>query len=438
MSKVKIEKILIADGNSALVAGGTALIHPTTGVINLTDGQLGIFAGDGGTITKNTAIAAGTTKFDAPNIYIAQGNANSANPKVASSSPLPIRAYERSQIVKAGFVGPYTGRASAAGTNCTWLVGRKDGTGAEIVPLSDTYYKLTLAFSGRMVEYLNGRNSAAIYPEFTTRDFDDLGIATETNQRDYVVQNLVANANMESKVYPNNPSGAEVVALAISETGVGTGTAISGIAAGNITIGVDAEGNNIVVVFTSEMVTSLKKALTANGGPLDNTAEIVAYNTATAGNGSTTADVMAFIMLDRDLAYFDRIPQIKSRVNVGLEEGFSSLVYNAQVAAAYEGEGKGRHWKLYYESTDELRKFNTEQLPSAYVMQYTSEIDESDTYYVYTFDHALPDVTSGGEYTDMPHKTIVIIPSGDTTTLASFEAVLNPWMESCGLPAVNL
>ena len=338
-----------------------------------------------------------------------------------------------------GFVKEFSGKANAAGTNCVWILGRKDGTGDEIVPVTEKKYKLTIAFHGRVVDLLNARNNPAIYPEFTAEDFTELGLATEATQRDYVVQNIVEQVNFESRVYPRNYSGAEVVALAISETGTGAGTAISGLgASGNVTIGVDEDGNNIVVNFTTEMMTSLKKVIATNGGPLDNTAEIVAYDTRSAGDGTTQADVIVFVALDADTTYWDRQKVVKTRIEVGLEEGFSALVYSAQEVAAYEGEGKGTQWQLYYESTDELRKYTTEQVPSAYAMQYATEIDITDTYYSYTIVHSIPDTATNGLFAEMPHRTHVIIPSGDTTTIAAFEAVINPWMESVGKPSVTL
>lgn len=438
-SSVKVEKILVASGNQALVAPGTALINSATGVFNIASGQLGIFADGNGNLAKDTALGPGDDVNDAPGMYIVQGTADSAAPKASTGiTPLPMRAIEKSQMVLKNGVYQFTGASYAAPTHSTWVVGRKDGTTGQINVASNTRYSLSIAFDGRRVDLLNGRNQPAFYPDFTTPDFTEEGILTTVTKRDYLLTYLAFNANLESKVYSNNPGGGEFMCLAISETGTGSGTAISGMSAGNYNIGYDASGNVITVAFTADMVTSLKETLTANGGPLDNTAKLVTYNKATAGAGTTQVDVLVFMSLDSPTAYFDRIPQVKSRLKVGPVEGFNSAVYKSEVCYAFEGQGVARHWKLFYEATDELRKFASEQSPSAYAMQYTSPIAGTETFDAYWIYHALPDFSTNGSKTEHPVATIILNPAGDSTTTAALEAVLNPWMISAGKLAVNL
>lgn len=438
-SSVKVEKILVASGNQALVAPGVSLINATTGVFNIANGQLGIFANGNGNLTKDTALGPGDDRNDAPGIYIVQGTADSAAPKAATGiTPLPMRAIEKSQMILSNGIYQFRGASYAAPTHSTWIVGRKDGTAGAINLASETRYAFTVGFDGRRVDLLNGRNQPAFYPEFTTEDFSDLGLVTNVTKRDYLVSNLAYSANLESRVYTGNPGGGDFICLAISETGTGAGTAISGMSAGNYTIGQDASGNDIVVAFTAAMITSLKEVITANGGPLDDTAELVNYDITTAGGGTTQADVLVFMSLDSAIAYTDRIPQVKSRLKVGPSTGFNSAVYKFEAAFAYEGEGLGKHWKLFYEATDELRKFASEQYPSGHAIQYTSPIAGTETFDAYSIYHAQPDFSSAGSKTEHPCLTIILNPVGDTTTTAALEAVLNPWMISAGSIAVNL
>ncbi len=433
-----VEKFIVSDGNSAVVAGGTALIHPTTGVYNLTDGQIGIFSTGKGTLGKDVALAAGNTISDAPEIYIAQGTPDSANPKAISGSFLPIRAIEKTMGVTRGSINKYTGKSYAAPTNHVTVIGRKDGTAGEINVTSELRFLMTLKFDGAMVDYLNGRNQPAFYPEFTTPDFANLGIVLEVRKRDYIINNLAYQANLESKVTVGNPAGGEFLVLAISETGTGTGTAISGMSAGSYQIGNELDGTNINYVFNAAEITALKTAYTTNGGPLDTTAELVVYDLATAGDGTTQADVLLVLALDRPLANIDRVPYVKSSIEVGLTEGFVSTVVKKVTSFAFEGSGVARNLELWYYSTDGLRKGATEQYPAANVYEYASPFSSADLYDVYVIDHYLLDDMSSHAISKFGFQSIICIPSADTTTTAGFEAIINPWMESANLPSVSL
>lgn len=430
-SKIKVHKILVASGNQALVAPGTALNTGST--YNIANGQLGIFANGEGNLTKNRALGPGDDIYDAPGITIVQGTADVANLS-SGISPLPIRNVESS--VPISRVIKYSGVSYTAPTQSTWLIGRVDGNAGEINVLSETRYQLIIGVDGRRVDLLNGRNQPAFYPEFTTGNLINLGYTTELTQRNYLVQNLAAVINEESKFYPANPGGGEFVCLAIDEAGVGTGTAISALSAGNVTVGVDAKGNNIVVNFSADMVTSVQEAIVSGGGPLANTAKVIAYN---AGSIVTAnCDSLIVVAVDSPTGVFDRIPEVKSRLSIGLSEGFASTVYSAQVEEMFYGEGVGRTWKLFYESTDELRKFASEQYPSGDVIQYASPIAGTETFDAYVIEHIIPEEMTNGSESHASHVTIILNPIASTTTTASLEAVLNPWMISAGKTAVNL
>ena len=439
---INLEKFLVADGNAALVAGGTALIHPTTGVYNLADGQLGIFSTGKGSLGKDIALSAGMTIADAPEIYIAQGTANSANPKVVSSSFLPIRALEKSVNISAKQISEFKGKSYAAPTHDVNIIGRKDGTVGEINVDSSTRFQLTLKIDGRMVDFLNGRNQPAVYPEITTPDFAEEGITLEVRKRDYIVNHLAYQANLESKVAVGNPGGGEFLVLAVSETGTGAGTAISGMSAGVYQIGEETDGSNINYSFSADEITSLKEVLVANGGPLDNTSELVVYNTAIAGDVTTQADVLLVLALDRPLTStnpsIDRQAQVKSKIDVGLSDGFEDTVYQYRACFAFEGAGLPRQLELWYYSTDGLRKGASEQYPSDRVFEYDSPFSSSDLYDVYTITYEVADKDSGAASVGHPQIVIICIPSADTTTTASFEAVINPYLASAGQPSISL
>lgn len=62
-----------------------------------------------------------------------------------------------------------------------------------------------------------------------------------------------------------------------------------------------------------------------------------------------------------------------------------------------------------------------------------------ETYCPYNFEHSLPRRTQsvhGQEYA-VKGRTVVLIPSGDSVTIADFEAIINPYLESSGAPNIK-
>jgi len=436
-TKVRVQKVLVASGDLALVAPGTALNTGST--LNISSGQLGIFANGDGNLAKMRALGPGDDIYDAPGIKIVQGTPDVASLDT-SISPLPIRGIESSEWILSPRVTKYSGISYTAPTNSAWVIGREQAESDKINILEDTRYQIMITIDGRIPDLLNGRNHPSHYPEFTTpASFTDAGYTTEVAQRNFLVQNLAAAVNRESKFYPQNPNGGEFVALAIDEDGVGSGTAISALAAGNVTVGKDDLGNDIVVAFTAEMVTAVKGAIVANGGSLANTAEVIAYNPEESGvPTSGECDAIIIVAVDRPTAYFDRIPEVKSRLNVGLPEGFSTSVFLSEISKMSFGFGLGRQLELLYQSDDALRKFATEQAPSGDAIQYASPVVSTATYDVYTIEHRLPEAMTNGSESETRLVTHILNAVANTTTTAALEAVLNPWMVSAGQVAINL
>jgi hypothetical protein len=121
----------------------------------------------------------------------------------------------------------------------------------------------------------------------------------------------------------------------------------------------------------------------------------------------------------------------KVSFDVGLRQGFNTAtVTNYEGNKAFEGTGVGRHWALEYESSDELRKFDTSQAPGAYAIQYPSPVDSTETYDSYTITHGLPIVTTAGTVSLAPFETIVLIEEGGSTAQVAFEAALDGWLQS--------
>ena len=436
-TKVRVDKILVGDENAALATTGTALSNLTT------DGQLGVY--NQYTNLANTAPSFSTD----PAIYIAQGQSTTLH-----TYPLPARPQERSMPIDGQYVYRVKKATYAAPTNNVWIIGDTNGQTGEINVADETLYELTIKFDGRRTDILNGRNQPAIFPQFETPDYSADGPATEVLQRDDLVQNLVYEIQQQSIL--KRQSGSQVIALAINtaNTGVGSGTTIAGVTPGTaVTIGFNSDGSELTWTPTAAEVAGMDAAVAAyvaavSGTTLASTSEIVKVLIATPPTGSaaasavtattaavagtsTNADVIILIAKDDTTGYFDRIPQTKVSFDVGLRQGFNTAtVTNREDNKSFEGTGVGRHWALEYESSDELRKFDTSQAPGAYAIQYPSPVDSAATYNSYTVTHGLPIVTTAGTVSLAPFETIVLIESGDTTTTTAFEAALDGWLQS--------
>ncbi len=454
--KVRVEKVLVADDNAALATLGTALVDQTNKDINLADGQLGLF--DAAT---DLALDFGANYNDSPVVYIAQGTSTSSDLTQTPNHPLPLRPVERSQDIDGALVSQWTGVSYTAPSCSAWTIGDQDGAAGEINVADETRYSVTIKMDGRRTDILNGRNQPSIFPEFTTPDYSTDGPATEVLQRDDLIQNLAYWINRDSLVWTGErQGGANLMAIAIDSAAGNIASAITLAAidaAGDVvTLGYDENGGAIThtmsaaeaaavtaaiaghtnLALTSDVVPFMIKAYDAG----TDAAAAATANTAEVAGTVGNADVLLIIAIDQDTAFFDRIPEVKTNLEVGLAAGFATTVAKARQARALEGQGTGRQVALFYESTDELRKFDNQQAPGGYVYQYTSPVDSTATYDTYTIFHSADNMATNGLPSADLFSTYVFIEPGDTTTTNEFEAALNNWMGSLPRPktAVNL
>lgn len=459
--KKRVEKILVADGNLGLVAGGTALYTDSTGVFNISNEQLGVFDAD-----TDLALYPGDVYADHPRIYIAQGTSLSATPGASPNHPLPNRPIERSQVIDGSRPLVWRGVSYTAPVNNVWVIGAPNAQTDKINVLDETEYGLTIAFDGRRVDMLNGRNQPALFPSITTPDYSTVGPATEVLKRDDLVLRMVQSATSFSKLWPSNKGGGQYLALAVDsqgvfETALGSGATqnLGDFTAGTvIRVGYDDNGNRINHTVTASEAAAMTAAIAANAD-LGTAADIdivpfllssppsgsqaatdVAADRARVAGTVSNADMIIIIALDDSTAYYDRIPQTQVRLKVGLSKGFTTTVYNTEEVKPQPRIGGGREWQLLYEETDELRKFGTSQPPGERTFLYDSHIDTTASYDAYIIEHGEHTFTSGGFDSEFPFSTSVLIESADTTTTSAFEAVLNQWMASLPFPrpAVNL
>jgi hypothetical protein len=432
-NKKRMASFVVSTGDQALVAGGTTLSNNTTRAVNLANGQLSIFDATGDySNTFNTALTAGDDVSDSGVIKIVQGNANSGDPDSAhvnATYPLPARPYEASQNIIANNVVAVTKQAAAAPTTAAWVVGQPNGTSGEIVASDNTEYQMEVAYSGPGVSNMIDRRAAAktrfgyITPDFTT-------LAT-AEPRDYLIQNLVAVVNRNSKLISalsGSRAGNDLLfALAIDSTGA-AGTDASTLVAGTVLPVINTISGVRNITLRADQATAIQAALAAAGFAAGS--GILTVDTTTAGTVTGgVADGILLVALDRPTSFIDYKPQTKVNLTVGLPLGFATTTYKVQGSFPFEGHGQPRGLDLWYKSTHGQRRYwgRHEEFP---IIEYPSPIDYATTYTTYIIEHTHNEQIDTANYVISPMREVVLVPDADTTTIAGFEAVLTPWLAS--------
>jgi len=429
-NKRPVETFLVASGNAALyntAGSGNSINNLSTGAVRLANGQLGIFSASSfGSVGLNIATDATPTVTEAPVIYIAQGTADSANPAQAHANrvfPLFARPFERSQDIDAEGRIIATYQAYAAPTNAVWVVG---DTGAlatgGIVVLDETEYALTIAYRGRIMdEYYNSQATASYLPNFVTPNYTTLGTAEPL---DHLVQNLVWSINRNSRILGYKDGGVEpVIALALDLTGT-VGTDVSAATAGDflpiVTTNLGIKG----ITLDANMIATLTAALPSG-------ATVVNVNLSTAGTADA-AQAFAIVALDRNLSYEDRVPQVKIDIELGLRSGFDfATTQYARTSRAFEGEGVGRTLALVYEATHGQRKYTLRHTEDPYI-NFPNPVSTTGSYNVINILNYSTSSIGSLSQTEGVQRTMVLVPTADSTTQTQFSNALSSWLVSAG------
>lgn len=436
-NKRAVETHLVTSGDAALynTAGATNHINNTsTGAVRLADGQIGIFSGsDYGTVALNVATDATPTVAEAPVIYIAQGTADSANPSTAQGNatyPLWARPFERSADIFSDSRILATKEVYSAPTNTVWVVGDTGALATGAIQVEDnTEYMMTIAYRGYVIdEDFNHTATKTFKPSYVTPNYTTLGT---TNSLDHLIQNFLWDVNRNSRILTINQEGNEpLVGLALDLTGT-VGTDHTAASPGDFLPIVTTTAGNRGITLTANDITVLTAALPSGS-------TIVTIDTTTAGTSANGANAMAFFALDRKTAYSDRIKPLKIDFDLALTTGFDyQQVHHDKTSYAYEGQGTGRQMYLRYQATHGQRKYQGlhREIPAP---NFDNPYSLSGTYTIYTLVYADTEQVDTFNVVVSPHKLIVGVPSGDSTTIGQWDSAIDSWLASAGSNLVTL
>ncbi len=417
-SKRAVESILVTKGDAALKTVSTALTD-ANGNISVADGQLGVI-----NPATSVTLPVGATKANTPFIKIVQGTPTSANVPSSSTYPFVTKPYEASAVIDTAKVHNIYAQPYSGPTSSLTVVGAPVGSTGEITPLDKEKYTLTLGFRGRRQdEYESSlHNIPVMTVEYNTPDYTTLGTV---DPLDSLVQNVVYQINKNSRAFgfnlPNYGGNLPVLAFAVNSAG-GSGVAITS-AVGTVIPVVTVSGFTRNYVVTQDLFDTLAAAVT--NGALLNTATIEVVDLSTAG-AAANADQVVIVALDDTVAYEDRTPFVKVRIDVGAGEAFASTLTLVKVGSkAYEGQGTFRQWNIFYKNTAGQRKYSQYRGFEAIRIDYPSPIVVGAKYSALIFEHYDANQVSFAGTSNSPQKTIILVPTGDTTTKTALQTFVS-------------
>lgn len=448
-NKRPVESFLVALPAATTIPVTGTLSNSSTGNVNLTNGQLGIVSMSSfGTVALNAFTDATPTVTEAPVIALYQGTAASAGINTSSATyPLWVRPFEKtSNINGVNNRVTVTRQDYRLGKHNIWTVGvPSSATTGAVNVLDNTDYRMTIAFNGARVDNQFSRHTVASTTiQKTTPDFTNLA-STYPLPIDWICTQFAYEINRNSEYFllasrfqGSDPMIAFTVGIANSgPAGGAAGTAISGIAAGDSFTVFTYNGVARSIVFTQSMVDSIQAAATASSFTHLLSIDLANAGTATGG----TATGVMIMGLDSRLAYIDYIPQVKTRLRIGLKSGFDfTTVSSLESVQADEGQGDSRSLELLYQATAGQRKYAQRHVQDP-VIKFPSPIVDGQAYVVYNILHSKSEQIDTSNVSVSPFREIICVPRYSTGTtahpaIALLNTALNAWLDSSGNPRI--
>lgn len=369
--------------NQALVATGN--IVGSGNFVNIANQQFGVISTDHNSTTQpyGDFLAAGNTATQVRSIRFVQGTPNSANTTNVNAFGVGHKAYVQSGNIR---------RDKIRSVSCVKAK----------LPIQSTQYFKTfqaptdLTVYKAWVELRSVRNDRdfsnsndEVHPySFETPAYS--AIASITNPLSHMLQNLIHQANLDSRlVSPNTPFHASAaknfVIFGLNISGAGSGVAINTLASGTTITFMTINGVAQTVVADTTLINTLTNAIS---GGLLNTATIENVNISNAGTAGATSVVNAFLVValpEREAVAFDNIMQVMPKVDVRLGAGFSDMAptYSKTVTSrAFEGVGLSRQLRIEFDANARLAEFSQQNHPwTDYFPQAPSYVDVADSLY---------------------------------------------------------
>jgi len=459
--KTRVENFIIPRPNTATPTAGDRLYDLTTDAINLVVGGFGVYTGtvNSGNPTALDPAAVSSSTQDFIKFIQRRDDSN-------IRTPLTPRVFEESPDIFANCFLRSTGRAAEVKRNSSWMIG--EGSGPGIVPINDeTEYIMNSGLRGWKVDLYNGNNTPYKQGRFTTPDYTlSTQYTIDAQQRDHLLHNLAADYNQQGQMESVVICIDSAATASLTNTNVITLATAAALNPGDsIIIGFSDVGQPIRLVIDADLKETFTKIIDVSFGNIPSTSQIIPYALATtantgvatrliaggrvAGVATSTVDRLLFIALDPTEATYEEAYQNKSRIQVGLEAGFSSSTFTDHIVTPNEGSGYYDEILQYYRDTAGHRAYIGNKPWQQYFVEYGTELTPGAIYDVYFIDSCEQRTASSGLPSISPQRTVIPIANFTTTGFALFTGVanaqkayaqttINNWMNSTTYPHTNL
>lgn len=456
ITKHEVEKIIVVRPATAVPTATNRLFHATNYTHNLAVGGFGAYVDTAGSGNPTATTGADwTSNYLGIPIRFIQRRDTSNDP-----APLPERQFEQSQYIhnNCDLKMTIAGEAFSTPSISSWLIGDVSGNVGQIEVASNNPYKLQATSHGWRTDMVHSPyNLPTVIGSWTSLNWAIHPTATTTvRQRDYTVQALVRNFNIQASHGMNKTS----FAIAISSAG-GVGTtvaaAIAGGAGSTIVIGADQDCTNINMLVTDERLAALvalEASLIANYGILAGVATIVPYRlpedctTGVLAGTTATADMIFVMAIDEQLATYDEIPNTKRKIDVSLDQSIDGFAVDRRpISNPDEGAGQSRNLRLMYNNVEHYKQYSSSRTWGANHVAYPDEILDNEVYDIYNIAHCHSrTANSGTDATSSLLTTIALVHTNRTIGVSPFstgianpqktylEAILNALGNAYGVP----
>ncbi len=442
--------VLVASGNQALSTG--AIYSNSGDDVNVADGQLGVInwdddahiaKGQSLTTTNDPAGTGANTTSDIKKIRIVQGTANSAD--ISGFGAIDAGYLEpplvMSTVIDSSNKITFAGKAAATPLRSAFVIGDDIGnTDSFPNPADETEYVLRIGMEGvRHNKVFGTRNTDMVEATVVTPTFSTLSLTTAAQKTDWLVQNLVYNADLQSRAIKISSSpyvgNKPYIAFAIDLDGGGTGTALSAVAAGTPFNFLTRSGVTYSYTPDATFVATLTEAI-ANSDLLV-TSEIGVVDLSTAG--AQTHDAILIVALDSTTAVVtDREKRNKVRLRIGLNDNLyqaGNITSVVEASQAFSGQGQGRYFSIMYKNRPKGRVWSEQWMGYSNTFLTSPDyIDENAEYNVFIIGHGEQHYENYSNMVKNPSHTFILVPStsgvGEATTVTSLNAVLGAWLNT--------
>jgi hypothetical protein len=278
-NKPYTEYFIVGTGDQAVKTTGN--INTTGNAVNIAAGQIGIIAARNfGTYSAGDFIAAGDDITDIPEVKIVQGTANSADTSGLLGWFNEIPAFVETPVIKANSIQSFSSRLAPVDTYSSVEIAGFDD------PEDETRYVLNMSQRSVRKDRDYGANVDQMSIDYITGDLTGIG-----DPKDFLIQNLAYNFNLNSAVLNTQPSwqpsaaNKRWIAFVINAAGAADGTVVGDIALGDVIPVMTINGTAMNFTADRAFLQTVNEWIT-NSSNITAASTIQVINLAQAGEGS--------------------------------------------------------------------------------------------------------------------------------------------------------